>query len=114
MSTGVELERGGHVGFFSAGIDEGGNRLFGLTMHGRRGTASVELYPNEVRVVVVELLRRLKGGDEVARIPMGAYVDVVDGADQAWAVIALDRLVNLICGETVAPASAGEEGGGPT
>jgi len=68
----------------------------------RQGADSfVFLHRGEVRDLVVELLRCLKGGDDVVQLA------AVPGS------MPLDRLVNLVCGETVTPAPGASEEGGP-
>jgi hypothetical protein len=107
MGTALRLELGGQVTLTSAPRDLGG-RPMRLSVYGpladgpiadeyARATVEVLLYPGEVRQLVIELLGRLKGGDDVARLPIPAA-----GSGAVW-TLALDRLVDLVCGETVAP-----------
>ncbi len=115
MGTAIRLEDGGQVTLTSApqAAAGAGGRRTRLSVYGpidggpAAATVNVLLYRQEARELVVELLHRLKGGDEVARLP-GALC-----TGDVWAV-SLDRLVALVCGETVAPAAASEEGGEPT
>lgn len=110
MATTIKLEEGGMVVCTFASEKSTPGPLLRLELIGRgepRGTAAY-LWPGEIRELVVELLRRLKGGDDVARFPGWR------NSDAEMPVISLDRLVNLVCGETVAPPPAGEKGGEPT
>lgn len=104
MGTALRLELGGQVTLTSAARDLGG-RPMRLSVYGpiadgpiARATVEVLLYPGEARALVVELLRRLKGGDAVVRLGD----DVVQLATVPGSM-SLDRLVDLICGETVTP-----------
>ncbi len=109
MATTFRLEEGGFVtvavGPPLNDDQPQGAHLLRLEAGGRGAImATAFLHPGEGRALVVELLRRLKGGDDVVHLPI-----FEEGMTHS-----LDRLVNLICGETVAPASAGEKGGEPT
>jgi hypothetical protein len=96
----IELKRGGTVDL-SEHADAGGRsgytmvRVNGLATKNLRPTVGLIMDRAELRELAVEVLRRLKGGDDVARI-------AVPGQAEPWA-LALDRLVDLVAGDEPSP-----------
>lgn len=96
----IELKRGGTVDL-SEHADAGGRsgytlvRVNGLASKNVRPTVGLIMDRDELRELAVEVLRRLKGGDDVARI-------AVPDRPEPWA-LALDRLVDLVAGDDPPP-----------